>query len=231
MILAGYIAFWGLLYRFNQFSAGVLEKLRLPGASELLGHNQPRIARLQFYLGVIVSVVALLSTFYLSGLDEEVTTYRYLASLAPLLVIIGLDSLRNTSLDRYRQHFTLNLPLLSLPILLWAGINQDLTSIASWYHRSARMFIAFAILGSLSYFTYRKMNIPRWKAAVEQWLANVAVIACVSISLSLVLETAIYYFSPGTLHDVIEGFELVGISIGLVCAVLTLAYILSLIHI
>ena len=225
MILAGYIAFWGLLYRFNQFSAGVLEKLRLPGASELLGHNQPRIARLQFYMGVIVSVVALLSTFYLSGLDEEVTTYRYLASLAPLLVIIGLDSLRNTSLDRYRQHFTLNLPLLSLTILLWAGINQDLTSIESWYHRSARMFIAFAILGSLSYFTYRKMNIPRWKAAVEQWLANVAVIACVSISLSLVLETAIYYFSPGTLHVEIEGFELVGISIGLVCAVLTLAYI------
>ena len=223
MILAGYIAFWGLLYRFNQFSTGVLEKLRLPGASELLGCNQHRIARLQFYLGVIVSMVALLSTFYLSGLDEEVTSYRYLASIAPLLVIIGLDSLRSTSLDRYRQHFTLNLPLLSLTILLWAGINQDLTSIASWYHRSARMFIAFAILGSLSYFTYRKMNIPRWKAAVEQWLANVAVIACVSIVLSLVLETAIY--RQGTLHGVIEDFELVGISIGLVCAVLTLAYI------
>ena len=85
------------------------------------------------------------------------------------------------------------------------------------------MFIAFAILGSLSYFTYRKMNIPRWKAAVEQWLANVAVIACVSIVLSLVLETAIY--RQGTLHGVIEDFELVGISIGLVCAVLTLAYI------
>ena len=95
----------------------------------MLDCNQHRIARLQFYLGVIVSVVALLSTFYLSGLDEEVTTYRYLASLAPLLVIIGLDSLRNTSLDRYRQHFTLNLPLLSLTILLWAGINQDLSLI------------------------------------------------------------------------------------------------------
>ena len=177
-------------------------------------------------------MVALLSTFYLSGLDEEVTSgldeevtsYRYLASIAPLLVIIGLDSLRSTSLDRYRQHFTLNLPLLSLTILLWAGINQDLTSIASWYHRSARRFIAFAILGSLSYFTYRKMNIPRWKAAVEQWLANVAVIACVSIVLSLVLETAIYS-SSGPLHGMIEDFELVGISIGLVCAVLTLAYI------
>ena len=98
-----------------------------------------------------------MSTFYLSGLDEEVASYRYLASIAPLLVIIGLDSLRSTSLDRYRQHFTLNLPLLSLTILLWAGINQGLTSIASWYHRSARMFIAFAILGSLSYFTYRKI--------------------------------------------------------------------------
>ena len=222
---SAYLAIWGLIYRFEAISITVLRVLGLSYADKLLEVNRQLVARLQFWFGLVVSAVALLSTFYLSG-SEEVTNYRYLASIAPLLVIIGLESLRNTSLGRYRQQFTLHLPLVSLAILLWAGISsQDPVSIESWYHRSARMFIAFAILGSLSYITFRKINIPLWKASVEQWLANLAGIAFVSISLSLVIETGIYHFSPEALLNLITRTELVGISIGLVCAVLTLAYI------
>ncbi len=225
MMLAGYIAFWGLLYRFNQHSTEVLGKLRIPGANELLRRNHHGIARLQFYLGVIVSVIALLSTFYLKATDDDVGICRYLAAGAPLLFMIGLVSLKETPLAKFREHLTLNLPLVSIVILLWAGISEEEDTMANWYHRLARVYIAFALMATVGYFIYRRASFGKWRTSVEQWFTNITGISVITLTLSLVLELMIYREGYANVKEIVTPFELIGISVGLVCSVLTLAYL------
>ncbi len=225
MILAGFHSIWGLIYRYSSHATAALEKLRIPGANELLCRNHHGIARLQFYLGVIVSVIALLSTFYLKATDDDVGIYRYLAAGAPLLVLIGFAALRDTPFANFREHLILNLPLVSIVILLWAGISEEVTTMANWYHRVARVYITFALMATVGYFVYLWTNLGKWRSFIEQWLANIAGISVLTLALSLVLEFMIYREGYANVNSIVTPFELIGISVGLVCSVLTLAYV------
>ena len=115
-------------------------------------------------------MIALLSTFYLKATDDDVGIYRYLAAGAPLLVLIGFAALRDTPFANFREHRILNLPLVSIVILLWAGISEEVTTMANWYHRAAGLY-NFRFDGDGGLFCL-SLDKPRQVAVVHRAMAR-----------------------------------------------------------
>ena len=184
---------------------------------ETIESNRNIIARIQFWIGMLVATVALLSSFYLHQADDNIVWYRYCAALMPILVIIGFEALRGSSLDNIRIRVSLCLILVSVTILIWAGLDESaIRSEEAWFHRLARVFIAYTMVVTAVFFGRRKYSVEQWNPQIKAWLRTLLSVVSGLLLIVMLFELAFFVESKDRLSSIISMGELVGMSLGII---------------
>ena len=146
--IAGYLAVWGLIYQNIQngghlFTA--IEKLGVMNVGKRIEEHRSFVSHTQIVVGVIVSVLACLSTFYLN--PEGLLSHRYLAAVIPLLTCVGIQVFAADEFKMRRRQYVGYLILMAGLIVVWADVGTPLHSASTWLRRISRLFIGGALIG------------------------------------------------------------------------------------
>ena len=141
--IAGYLAIWGLVYRYQDVVCTAVARIGVVNVQQRLLQHRPLASHVQLVVGVIVCSCACLSTFILDPTVHMV--HRYFAMVIPLLVVVGMEVLLNRTAT-YRRDLLTSLCLGSLLIVLWADVGS-LDSNLAWLRRISRVFIAGSFIG------------------------------------------------------------------------------------
>lgn len=207
--LAVYLAMFGLAYRYQPELVAALKSVGMPDVAENLNASRSVITRGQFWLGLGVVVMAMLSTFYLVQEDDAVSGLRYWAALMPLLVICGWQIFDGSSLESFLRSASLNLLLITMTILLWAGLSEDLFREEVWFHRITRLFIACSLLALVVFIARKKVDFRGWNTSVQNWLTQHCGMTVVVLLVLFLIELTL--IQP---HHIMSTWELVGTSAG-----------------
>lgn len=217
MSLAIYLGIWGIIYRHREYVSKGLQIIGVMDIHEIIASNRNLIARFQFWLGMLVTTLAMLSSFYLQQADDNIVWFRYWAALMPMLVIVGFEALRGSSLDNIRIRVSLCLILVSVTILLWAGLDETaISSEVAWFHRLARVFIAYTMVVTAVFFGRRKYYVEQWDSQIKAWLRTLLSVVSCLLLIVMLFELAFFVESKGRLSSIIFMGELVGISLGII---------------
>ena len=218
LTLAIYLALWGAIYRWQDTVVNGLAKIGIRDAGQWMSASRHVIAGLQVSLGLILLACSFLSTFYLSN-EAGIENYRYLSVLLPLLVVVGLEVLRETPLSSVRRHIVVNAPFVAGIVLLWANLEPGLIDANHWYQRIGRVFILTSVLAVSFVFRLSNLNErSEWFEPFRRIRINTTATALITLFVTLVIE--VYLGMQGDFDPF--DFEVIGIGLGIVAIAATL---------
>ena len=218
LTLAIYLALWGAIYRWQDTVVNGLAKIGIRDAGQWMSASRHVIAGLQVSLGLILLACSFLSTFYLSN-EAGIENYRYLSVLLPLLVVVGLEVLRETPLSSVRRHIVVNAPFVAGIVLLWANLEPGLIDANHWYQRIGRVFILTSVLAVSFVFRLSNLNErSEWFEPFRRIRINTTATALITLFVTLVIEAYLRMQGDFDPFD----FEVIGIGLGIVAIAATL---------
>ena len=196
--IAGYLAAWGLVYRYQDVVCTAVARMGVINVQQRLLQHRPLASHVQLVVGVIVCSCACLSTFIL---DPNVyMVHRYFAMTIPLLLVVGLEVL----LDRtatHRRDLLSSLCLASLLIVLWADVGS-LGSNLAWLRRISRVFIVGSFMGGVLavYSQQLSQRFEHWSAQIKRLQLQAIVAAGISLVVMLCVNFVLRSDAQGLLN-------------------------------
>ena len=181
--IAGYLAAWGLVYRYQDVVRTAVARMGVVNVQQRLLQHRPLASHVQLVVGVIVCSCACLSTFILDPAVHMV--HRYFAMTIPLLLVVGMEVLLDRTATHRRDLFSA-LCLASLLIVLWADVGS-LGSNLAWLRRISRVFIAGSFMGVfLAVFSQQlTQRFEHWSAQIKRLQLQAIVAAGISLVVML----------------------------------------------
>ncbi|MBT4011376.1 MAG: hypothetical protein HOF15_03565 [Planctomycetaceae bacterium] len=186
--IAGYLAAWGLVYRYQDVVRTAVARMGVVNVQQRLLQHRPLASHVQLVVGVSVCSCACLSTFILDPSVHMV--HRYFVMIIPLLLGVGMEVL----LDRtatHRRDLLSSLCLASLLIVLWADVGP-LDSNLAWLRRISRVFIAGSFTGGvLAVFSQQlTQRFEHWSAQIKRLQLQAIIAAGISLVIMLCVNFA-----------------------------------------
>jgi hypothetical protein len=196
--IAGYLAAWGLVYRYQDVVCTAVTRMGVVNVQQRLLQHRSLATHVQLVVGVIVCSCAWLSTFILDPSAHMV--HRYFAMTIPLLVIVGMEVLRDRTATHRRDLFSA-LCLVSLLIVLWADVGSLGSSLA-WLRRISRVFIAGSFMGGvLAVFSQQlTQRFKHWSAQIKRLQLQAIIAAGISLVVMLCVNFALRSDAQGLSH-------------------------------
>ncbi len=196
--IAGYLAAWGLVYRYQDVVCTAVARMGVVNVQQRLLQHRPLASHVQLVVGVIVCSCACLSTFVLDPTVHMV--HRYFAMTIPLLLVVGMEVLPDRTATHRRDLFS-SLCLASLLIVLWADVGS-LGSNLAWLRRISRVFIAGSFMGGvLAVFSQQLIQrFEHWSAQIKRLQLQAIVAAGISLVVMLCVNFALRSDAQGLSH-------------------------------
>lgn len=187
--IAGYLAVWGLVYRYQDVVCTAIARTGAVNVQQRLLQHRAFASNVQWIVGGIVCSCACLSTFVL---DPSVhMMHRYFAMTIPLLLVVGMEVLPNRTATKRRDMLS-SICLASLLIVLWADVGL-LESNLAWLKRINRVFIAGSFIGGfLALFSQQlTQQFEHWAAQFKRLQLQAIVATGVSLVVMLSVNFAL----------------------------------------
>ena len=196
--IAGYLAAWGLVYRYQDVVRTAVARMGVVNVQQRLLQHRPLASHVQLVVGVIVCSCACLSTFILDPAVHMV--HRYFAMTIPLLLAVGMEVLLDRTATHRRDLFSA-LCLASLLIVLWADVGS-LSSNLAWLRRISRVFIVGSFMGVfLAVFSQQlTQRFEHWSAQINRLQLQAIVAAGISLVVMLCVNFILRSDAQGLSH-------------------------------
>ena len=187
--IAGYLAVWGLVYRYQDVVCTAITRTGAVNVQQRLLQHRAFASNVQLIVGGIVCSCACLSTFVLDPAVHMI--HRYFAMTIPLLLVVGMEVLPNRTATKRRDLLS-SICLASLLIVLWADVGL-LESNLAWLKRINRVFIAGSFIGGfLAVFSQQlTQRFEHWSAQIKRLQLQAIVATGISLLVMLCVNFAL----------------------------------------